>query len=238
MRIIFLNSWFGKTGKPFFDFIKKEYSKTDIFCFMEFSPELFDEVSEMFKDHRGYIEKGDLLEIYKLIDCQVIFVRKGLEVIASGKLNTYKTSPQDTGFTSYIAFKYKGKIINLLNVHGKARPGTKFDTPVRLKQSENIINFVASREGIKIIGGDFNLNPNTKSVEMFEEAGYRNLIKDYKITSTRNRVSWENFKSTPGFEKQHFADYAFVSPEVKVKSFEVPYTEASDHLPLILDFEV
>ena len=39
------------------------------------------------------------------------------------------------------------------------------------------------------------------------------------------------------FGKQHFADYVFVSKDVKVKKFEVPYLEISDHLPLILDFE-
>ena len=33
-------------------------------------------------------------------------------------------------------------------------------------------------------------------------------------------------------------DYVFVSPEVKVIDFSVPNIEISDHLPLILDFEV
>jgi hypothetical protein len=30
----------------------------------------------------------------------------------------------------------------------------------------------------------------------------------------------------------------FVSPEIKVKSFKVPDVEISDHLPMILDFEI
>jgi len=34
------------------------------------------------------------------------------------------------------------------------------------------------------------------------------------------------------------SDYVFVSLEVKVKKFEVPNIEISDHLPLILDFEM
>ena len=33
----------------------------------------------------------------------------------------------------------------------------------------------------------------------------------------------------------HFADYAIISPEIAVKNFTVPYSEASDHLPLILE---
>jgi endonuclease/exonuclease/phosphatase family metal-dependent hydrolase len=119
------------------------------------------------------------------------------------------------------------------NVHGKARPGEKEDTPVRIKQSEKIINYFKDLAGPKIIGGDFNLNPDTKSVEMFEKAGYRNLIKDFGIKNTRNKLSWEQFNNV-----QNFADYCFTSPEVKVKSFKVPYMEISDHLPQILDFEV
>ncbi len=173
-----------------------------------------------------------------MIDCQTIFVKKDVEVLSSGKLVIYRNTPSDTGFASYITFKYEGKTINLLNVHGKAQPGHKNDTPARLKQSEKIINFFSDMKGPKIIGGDFNLEFNTKSVKMFEEAGYKNLIKDFGIKTTRNELSWKQFRNTPGFVQQYYADFCFVSPEVRVKSFEVPYNEISDHLPLILDFSL
>jgi hypothetical protein len=233
MRAIFLNSWFGKVGKPFFDFIKNESSKTDIFCFMEFTPELFAKTSKILINHDGFIEKGMVLESWGVIDCQAIFVRKNLEILSSGELTLYKNTPKDTGFASFVIFTYGGKTINLLNVHGKALPGDKMDTPIRLKQSEIIIEFFKEKNGIKIIGGDFNLMPDTKSVAMFEEAGYKNLIKDSGIKNTRNKLSWKQFNNV-----QYFADYAFVSPDVKVNEFEVPYMEISDHLPQILDFEI
>jgi hypothetical protein len=238
MREIFLNSWFGKLEKPFFDFLKNESPKTDIFCFMEFTPELFTEVSKILHQHQGFIEKGMFLESFGVIDCQVIFAKKNFEVVASGRINLYENTPDDIGFASYAILKKSGKTINLLDVHGKVLPGDKNDTPVRLKQSEIIIDFMKNKNGPKIIGGDFNLNPDTKSVAMFEEAGYRNLIRDFDIKNTRNEVSWKQFQSEPGYIKQHFADYVFVSKEVKVNKFEVPYLEISDHLPLILDFEI
>jgi hypothetical protein len=238
MRIIFLNSWFGKAGKPFFDFIKDESSKTDIFCFMEFTPELFTEVSEILTKHKGFIEKGNFLDIFKVIDCQVIFVEKNLKILSSGELTLYKNTPNDTGFASYIIFEKEGKTVNLMNIHGKSRPGNKLDTPARLEQSRIIIDFLKDKGGLKIIGGDFNLNPDTKSVKMFEEAGYKNLIKDFKIENTRNKISWREFKEDQDFQKQHFADYVFISKDLKVKKFEVPYMEISDHLPQILEFEV
>jgi hypothetical protein len=238
LRIIFLNSWFGKVGKPFLDFLKNESPKTDIFCFMEFSPELFAGVSKILLGYNGFIEKGMNLESWGVTDCQVIFAKNNLEVLSSGELKIYKNTPEDTGFASYITFKKDGRIINLLNVHGKSRPGHKRDVPERINQSNVIIEFMKDKKGPKIIGGDFNLYPDTQSVKMFENAGYRNLIKDFEIKNTRNEISWREFQEIQGFQKQHFADYVFVSEDVKVKNFEVPYMEISDHLPLILNFEV
>jgi hypothetical protein len=205
---------------------------------MEFTPELFEKVSKILSGHQGFIEKGMFLESFGVIDCQVIFAKKSFEVVSSGRINLYENTTNDVGFASYIILKKSGKTINLLDVHGKVLPGDKNDTPIRLKQSETIIDFMKDKEGSKIIGGDFNLNPDTKSVAMFEEAGYRNLIKDFDIKNTRNEISWKQFQDDPGYIKQYFADYVFVSKDVKVNKFEVRYMEISDHLPLILDFEI
>jgi len=84
----------------------------------------------------------------------------------------------------------------------------------------------------QIIGGDFNLDLNTKSVSLFEENGYQNLIKEFCIGNTRNEVSWAQY---PNHEKQHFADFLFLNSDFKINYFAVPYIEISDHLPLILE---
>jgi len=205
---------------------------------MEYSQELFDKVASILTGYKGFIEKGRYLKFADAEDCQVIFVRNAMETSQSTKINLYKNNKSDTGFASFIVIKNNGKTLNLLNVHGKSRPGHKFDTPARLKQSQKIIDFMKAKIGAKIIGGDFNLELNTKSVAMFGKAGYKNLIKEFDIKSTRNEVSWKEYSEEPGFIKQHFADYCFVSPNVKVQKFEVPYNEISDHLPLILEFEI
>jgi len=233
MRIIFLNSWFGKVGKPFFDFIKSESSKTDVFCFMEVSPDLHSNLVSILKGFNVFYEKGPFLLFDKIICGQAIFTAKEIGVDKSGRVSIYRQSSRDIGFMQFTGLKVGEKGIWLGNVHGKTLPGTKFDTPIRLKQSEKIINFFTDKNGSKIIGGDFNLMPNTKSIKMFEEAGYKNLIKDFGIKNTRNKLSWKQFGNV-----QHFADYIFVSSDVKVNKFEVPYNEISDHLPQILDFEV
>ena len=200
---------------------------------MEFTPKLFAKVSKILDSYNGFIKKGMVLESMGITDCQVIFARKNIGIVSSGKLDLYNNSANDTGFASYIVFREGGKNINVLNVHGKSRPGHKKDTLARLNQSKRIIDFFENMIGPKIVGGDFNLNPDTKSIAMFEKAGYKNLIKDFEIKNTRNKISWKQFDNV-----QHFADYVFVSPDVKVKKFEVPYNEISDHLPQILEFEI
>lgn len=238
MRTIFLNSWFGRAGKPFLDFIKSESTKTDIFCFMEISPELYSKLSMVLSGFNVLYQKGTYLKTLGTTCGQVIFVRKGIEPKRGGKINIYYQLKDDVGFLQYQELKLGEKSLWLGNVHGKTKPGTKRDTQTRLKQSAKIISFFEDKNGLKIIGGDFNLMPGTKSVKMFEEKGYRNLIEEFGVKSTRNRLAWNQFKHKSGFERQYFADYVFVSPEVRVKSFEVPNIEISDHLPLILDFEI
>ncbi len=200
---------------------------------MEFTPELAVKVSKILKNYNCFVEKGAFFKSFKVTDCQVIFTKGNLEILSSGRLALTTNLTVSTGYASYITFKKQGRIVNLLNVHGKSLPGHKMDTPTRLKQSKTIIDFLKAKSGPKVIGGDFNLMPDTKSIAMFENAGYRNLIKDFGVKNTRNKLSWRQFNNL-----QYFADFVFVSKEVKVNKFEVPYMEISDHLPQILDFEV
>lgn len=61
---------------------------------------------------------------------------------------------------------------------------------------------------------------------------FRNLIAEFDIISTR-----------PDFDDgrdvgNNVVDYIFVNDKIKVKNFEVLDSKISDHLPLILDFEI
>lgn len=237
MKIIFLNCWYAKAEKTFFDFISKNSSGADIFCLSEIYPELFAKLEGILPDFKGYYEEGIFDSSMNLVYGQAIFTRRGIEFKSLGKIKSPKDRKNEAGFAFALPLQIfvKRKKLYVVNVHGKSRPGDKLDTPARIEQSENIINFLKDKNEPVVIGGDFNLMPFTKSIKILEKTGYRNLIKDFNIKETRNRLSWEQF---PNEEKQHFADYVFVSREVKVISFEVPRIEVSDHLPLILEFEV
>ena len=150
---------------------------------------------------------------------QAVFIRNNIKTSSPEKIGLYRNVTNDAGFGQCFDLAVGKSVVHIANIHGKARPGHKLDTSARLKQSGTMISLFKNKTGPKIIGGDFNLVPNTESIRMFEKAGYRNLIKEFKIGSTRNRLGWEQFKDQPGFVKQYFADYVFVSPEVKVKNF-------------------
>jgi endonuclease/exonuclease/phosphatase family metal-dependent hydrolase len=77
-----------------------------------------------------------------------------------------------------------------------------------------------------VLCGDFNLLPESESLLMLEQYGLRNLIREFGITSTRTSL----------YPKEgRFADYAFISEGIQLKSFEVLPDEVSDHAPLLIE---
>jgi exonuclease III len=219
-------------------FILGQSSKTDIFCFQEVSPTLFQLFKSWLPGYLSFYEKGRILAVDGQIYGQAIFAKHPFRFEEKGRVKLYNQLSNDIGFLQCALLSFDSHKLWLGNIHGKTNPGDKKDTEIRIEQSQKIINFFKRSKFPVIFGGDFNLLPETKSIKLFEEAGYKNLIKDFDIKSTRNRVSWEQFKNKPGFTKQYFADYVFVSKKVRVKDFIVPHIEISDHLPQILDFEV
>ncbi len=230
MEIVFLNTYDGKLRAPISEFISYRTGITDIFCFQEVyeGPGRMRELA------------GKLLPEYK-----GIFAYKAIQgddfpqaSFFGPQINILKTAvlfpdEQDFGLGIFSEIEHNGSRLSILNFHGRSRPGDKLDTAERLGQSEKIIEYFQSIFGPKIIGGDFNIDLDTQSIRMFAEAGYRNLIIDYKIKTTRNRIIWEKYPTTP----QYYSDYIFVSPEVLVTNLEVPENEISDHLPIILHVE-
>ena len=125
-----------------------------------------------------------------------------------------------------LEFDYQEKTYSILNFHGMWNGQGKTDSPKRIEQS-NIVrkNFDEAR-GLKILCGDFNLNPDTESVNILAKDNV-DLIKRYNVNSTRSSY----YKYEP-----KFADYVMVSPDVEIKDFKVLDDEVSDHLPLFVEF--
>lgn len=231
-------------------FITQEAETTDIFCFQEVfkggtapsegndirisgaNPSLYEDITRLLPSHRGLF-----CPVHKQEYGLALFARSPLEIIESGEILIHKNGrfpdPENehadhtrkllwanihSGNANYLA----------MNLHGHWIPTDKQDTPERLAQSQKIISFLQSRPESKILCGDFNLAPDTKSIRMLE-AELVNLVTQNHINSTRTQLY-------PYAQKDPIADYIFVSPEISVQDFHILPNVVSDHAPLCLTF--
>lgn len=264
MKLISLNVWGGKEFRPLIDFIKENADSTDIFCFQEVlkfgtispdsskyfffwdvTPDIFDQIQKALPAHAGFffpIQDGICKDETFVTYGQGMFISKKIEFEANGfdffyrGLNMARNDKDSTGIGrgfQYARIRKKGERILIGSAHGPAEPGDKLDTKDRLHYVARIKDFLQKETGKKILCGDFNLLPDTESIKILE-SDFINLIKEFRIKDTRGPISQKKFKGTP----QYFADYTFVSKNLNVKSFKVPEVSVSDHLPMILEFEV
>jgi len=122
------------------------------------------------------------------------------------------------------------KKIQIINIHWTYSKD-KLDSERWFLQCEKILEITRRNNLPTIIAGDFNLFPSTKAINVLSKK-FKNLIWEYNITSTR-----PDFKDYLD-EGNNVVDYIFVDEKIKVNSFQVLNTDISDHLPLILDFDI
>ena len=258
MKLISLNTWGGHLFDPLMEFIKSEAKTTDIFCFQElyFSksphasifgvrPDLALQIAKLLSGFsiskrlgsEGAYAKSTMSQKDVRIG-EAIFVKKPIKVLEEYGCHTYISDAESTkegieiatGNFQYTVIKTRGKKYTIGNIHGLWMRGTKSDTPKRIEQSHVLEKFFELHPGKKILSGDFNLEPDTKSISILD-SHMRDLIKEYKIPKTRSRYYADMKKYN-----DYIADYIFVSRDVKVKDFRALKNEVSDHLPLLLEF--
>jgi exonuclease III len=247
MKLINLNAWGGVLHEGLFEFIKKNSTYTDIFCFQEIfennttsrpllgkiRTNLFSDIKNIIPEFNGYLAPAREDDVGGL----AIFIKKSFVV---NKMDHIIVFPMENVVTDqnhedyismgrdlqHLEFNNLGKTYSILNFHGIWQAKGKIDTKKRIGQSHKIKKIFDEAKGARILCGDLNQNPDTKSMDILSE-GNMNLIREYKITSTRSSLYTKPLKS---------ADYIIVSPEVEVKDFKVLPDEVSDHLPLFLEF--
>lgn len=242
MKLITLNIWGGHVLNPLLEFIQA-HQDIDIFCLQEVyhqapykvsdedrevSLNIFSELGNLLPDHIGFF-RPTVNQSYGL----GLFVKKSIDVLDEGDITihhnpTYKgTGPTHSRNLQWLTCRYHDQTYSIFNVHGLWNGMGKTDSEERLAQSQRIKMFMEGIDTSKILCGDFNLRPDTQSLEMLEH-DMLNLIKSHKVTSTRTSLY-------PKDEK--FADYILVSKDVAVNQFSVLTHEVSDHAPLLLEFE-
>jgi endonuclease/exonuclease/phosphatase family metal-dependent hydrolase len=243
MKLISLNTWGGQKHAPLMEFFKA-HQDVDIFSLQEIYHEaplrevedewkddalnLYADIKKVLPGYQSYF-RPNIKNWYGL----AFFIKKDLTITEEGEIWVYEDPQYVSGGNHprnlhYVTLETSQGLRTILNIHGIWNGEGKSDSEHRLKQSDNIVNFLKNLKTPHVLSGDFNLLPETESIKKLEQFGLRNLIKEYGVTSTRT-----SFYPKPN----RFADYVFVSNGITVKDFKVLPNEVSDHSPLALEFE-
>lgn len=130
-------------------------------------------------------------------------------------------------FQHVVVENRNGNKFHLINHHGYHVPGHKKGDNFTLKACQQIVDYVSKLDGPIIITGDFNLEPDSESLNVLNNH-FRNLSVEYGLETTRNNLT----------RKSEICDYIFVNDLVTVKDFHMSEIIASDHQGLVLDFDV
>ncbi len=245
MKIITLNTWGGKVYKELVLFFQEKSKYVDIFCLQEVFNNAPDFIKEDDEDHLNLFSEITALlpEFTGYYSAQVegeglaTFVRKNIEIekfefytiLSHDELKHIKTFDTSIPFPRIVqSFKIKNSNLTIYNFHGIPKFEKK-DTPERDLQTDRLLKILDKSNTSKVLVGDFNLNPDTKSIHLIGE-NMRNLITESNFKTTRT-YRYDKIETLP------FADYVFVSKDLEVKDFQVLQNDVSDHLPLLLELK-
>jgi len=175
----------------------------------------------------GLMEFGNYTKSqYKIVKAQNVFVQNCFT------FTTDASKWPDEDFRAVLVTDHviNGKKLRILNYHG-VWTRNKLGNEKSLIANKIINDLALQAEGEVIICGDFNLFPNTPSMMLFEKH-FISLVDEFSIKTTRPATNELNT------QKRNVVDYIWVSKGVNVKDFKVIESNVSDHLPLVLNFEL
>ena len=137
----------------------------------------------------------------------------------------YELPPRDLplqrGFTSALIAIGNGEVLEVVATHFHH---VEADSAIRQLQS-GVIAGSYSGAGNIVFLGDLNARPDTPEMELLREAG---LVDSMAGSSTFT------FHSADLYER---IDYIWVSPDLKVGNAYVPFSNASDHLAVVVNID-
>jgi endonuclease/exonuclease/phosphatase family metal-dependent hydrolase len=251
MKLITLNTWGGRIAEPLVDFLKLRAGSVDIFCFQEIfskalpsagkafistdqmNRNLLEDISTVLPNHTGFFcpVDGNSYGIAVFIRPDSVVLDSGETVIYENKnfFNDPNPGADHTRKAFWLHLRLRGEEFLVINVHGHWASHGKKDDSDRILQSQKLLELVNRFTCPKVLCGDFNLHPDTQSIALIEKSGMRNLVSEFDVISTRTHLY---------AKPEKFADYVFVTPDIRVNDFKVLPDVVSDHAPLFLDFDV
>lgn len=247
VKVIQLNIWRGTLLDSALAFFKEE--NPDIIFLQEVydtklpgmpkTHRLFSYLEEVLPEYKGAYGAAftDITELGNIQSGNAIFSK--FEIVDSKNTffdRPYKTfneqgvDPDNNPQTILsVKLNVNGTELNVSSVHGIwGRDGR--DSGRRLQMGETIISEIKDKKNV-ILGGDFNLNPDTQTAKNIQK--YLVQIFGNTLTRTFNL----KYKTDGGF-KTAVVDMIFVSPNITVVDKKCLDIQVSDHLPLVAELEV
>ena len=205
---------------------------------------LFDEVRSALPSHvahfcpaaRGDLWHGDVA--YPSFWGLATFVHKSLPIIGQAQgfvhggfsPDAYGEHPRSR--TGHVVRAYdfeRRQSLTIGHMHGLRDLAGKHDTPARAAQARRfaaLVRSVAEPGDALVVGGDFNVEPDSETFAILGELGLTDLVRTRGFTDTRT-----SHYAKPG----RYADYMMVNAPLADAEFEVVTApEVSDHRVLLL----
>jgi endonuclease/exonuclease/phosphatase family metal-dependent hydrolase len=180
-------------------------------------------------DFGGFIEMGNYIKSrFKILKKEHIYLKKTKSI----KITDWNNWPKDfsTGVQIVDLKLPESKMLRVINYHG-IWTKEKLGNEETLKACRKILELAKKISCPTIIAGDFNLFPNTASMRIFYK-DFVSLVDKHNISTTRPK------SNELSHLERNVVDYILVSKDIEINSFEVMDSDISDHLPLILDFNL
>mgnify|MGYP003514875296 CR=1 FL=1 len=241
MKILQLNIWGGKLGKQIEEVLKRE--QPDIVCFQEVVSlprisERFFSPLEKFQQSGGFAHTFYSPTFgFTLMSRQAEFgnaILSTLPFISTNTMFTRKTYVENQDLLDddyniqnlqHAAIEHNGQTLHILNHHGHHVREHKNGNEETMRQCGEIADYIKTLNGLVVLTGDFNLAPDSESLEQIN-AVLVNHAKELGVLTTR----------TPLTHKTEVCDYIFTSSDIAVTDFQVLDDIASDHKALVVEF--
>ncbi|MFC7682195.1 endonuclease/exonuclease/phosphatase family protein [Paenibacillus sp. GCM10028914] len=112
--------------------------------------------------------------------------------------------------------------LNVYNTH------LGLDAASRMTQIEELLDLISRSKAPSILMGDFNTEPTSAEIQFLLDSGL--LINSFH--------NIQNINTWPANAPTEIIDYIFTSPVVQHDNQRVIHTQASDHLPIVVDVMV
>lgn len=165
----------------------------------------------------------------RILDMTVIWMNPYRDLV-EGELETYADKP----YSAYgLKLEIEGHMFELLNGHFTWGP-RPYDTDDTIARAKLVADYIAELDRSFVLTGDFNVRPDTVTASQFEKYS-RNLVRELGIANTLNPRLHRVKKLFPeGIP----VDLVFTSPDLRVMGLRVLPDDLSDHLGVVLEFEL